>query len=232
MASPLLAWTERRKFARLPSLSPLRIEWETPEGELMCARGMTRDVSPRCIFTYIEHPLSVGLEVAFDVSFSPQVVAGQKPALFHCWGRVLHCERFQNRFGAAISILSYQLIETRGEHQRSSERIIPPFTLVANIGGAPVEIIDLSDAGAFIADRHTLPVGSVIGLRLQAKEWPTSIEVKAVVRRVEPQIGIALEFVTSTTAAQRQLRALVQATAATMRTGVHRGTRIPSFHCT
>jgi len=48
-------------------------------------------------------------------------------------------------------------------------------------------------------DDRPFPVGRMIDLRLREEGLPRPIDVKAIVRRVQSQIGMAVEFVALTT---------------------------------
>src|SRR5688572_24345072 len=140
MALPPQAPNERRRSPRIPTLSPIRFEWESPGGEILRARGLTRNISQNGVYSYIEHPLQVGLELDFVVAFPPEPDSSSKSVMYRCHGTVLECERFQSRFGVAIAIQERHHIETVGFHQRSSSRLVPPSTVLAGIAGQQAEV--------------------------------------------------------------------------------------------
>lgn len=209
LSLPSPSWIERRVGHRVATLSPIRFEWLTAGGDLFRARGMTRDISSTDVYSYTECPLSVGLEVAFDILFPAELV-GREPVMFHCQGRVLRSENFQGRFGAAISIESHHLIDTAKFYRRANMRFVPASSVIAQYDGSRAAVRDLSPIGAFIEDRHPPPVGRKIELRFQGQEWNGDIDVEAIVRRVEPDTGMGVEFVVLTIDAARQLRELVR----------------------
>ena len=212
MSLPSPFWAERRGELRVPAAIPIRFEWLTVGGELLRARGVMRDLSDRGVYCYIEHPLTVGLQVGFDI-LNPAELTGREPVMFRCRGRVLRCERLRNRFGVAVSIQSHQAVDTTKLYRRAYDRIFPPSPVVATYAGLHSVVRGLSRVGAFIEDHHPLPVGYKIELRLQAQEWSGEIIVQVIVRRVEPDTGMGVEFVALTGDADRQLRELIEKTA-------------------
>ncbi|OFV94265.1 MAG: hypothetical protein A3F68_08670 [Acidobacteria bacterium RIFCSPLOWO2_12_FULL_54_10] len=190
-------------------MSPIRFEWLTAGGDLFRARGMTRDISNGGVFSYVEHPLSAGLEVTFDVLFPAELV-GREAVMLRCRGRVLRSEKFHNRFGVAVSMEGLHLIDTAKFYRRASLRVVPASTVIAECAGLHAAVRDLSPIGAFVEDRDPQPLGRRIELHLQTREWKGEIEMDAIVRRVEPETGMGVEFVVITRDAQRQLRELVR----------------------
>ncbi|MBI3894983.1 MAG: PilZ domain-containing protein [Acidobacteria bacterium] len=208
MSLPSPFWTERRDEHRVSGAIPIRFEWLTVGGELLRARGVTRDISDRGMYCYIEHPLAVGLQVGFDILY-PAEPAGRESLMFRCQGWVLRCERLRNRFGVAVAIQFHQVLDTTNLYRRSYDRILLPSPVVAAYAGLHAVVRNLSRIGAFIEDHHPLPVGQKMELRLQAQEWKGEIVVQAIVRRVEPGVGMGVEFVALTSDADNQLRELV-----------------------
>jgi PilZ domain len=188
---------ERRKNPRLPLTAPLCFEWRRDE-EIRRTRGTTRDISRSGIYGYVENPLSPGLEVEFDMVFPEELTATQ-PLLLRCGGSILRAEVRERRFGAVASIDRYEISSAREpvseSERRSHLRIIPPQAIVAEYPGLRSVIRDLSPTGAFVEDERPFPVGHVIDVRLRGEGLQRPLKVKAVVRRVEPQIGMAVEFV-------------------------------------
>lgn len=189
--------SERRKNPRLPLTAPLCFEWYRGE-EIRRTRGTTRDISRSGVYGYVENPLSPGLEVEFDMVFPEELTATQ-PLLLRCGGRILRAEVRERRFGAVASIDRYEISAVREpvseSERRSHLRIVPPQAIVAEYPGLRSVIRDLSPTGAFVEDERPFPVGHVIDVRLRGEGLPHPLSVKAVVRRVEPQIGMAVEFV-------------------------------------
>jgi len=210
MSLPSPLWIEQRLSQRVRTLSPIRFEWLTSSGELLRARGMTRDISGIGVYSYCEYPLSVGLEVSFDLLF-PAELAGREPVMFHCRGRVLRSEQFQTRFGVALSITSHHLIDTAQFYRRSRKRVVPTSPVIAHYAGSQAAVRDLSVIGAFIEDHHPLPLERKIQLRMQLEGSRADIDVEeAIVRRVEPDIGMGVEFVILAVDSRRQLQELAR----------------------
>lgn len=208
LASP--SWTEQRICQRVRTLSPIRFEWLTAIGKFLRARGMTRDISGTGVYSYAEYPLPVGLDVSFDLLF-PAELAGREPVMFHCQGRVLRNEQFHMRFGVALAISRHHLIDTAQFYRRSHKRVVPRSPVIACYAGSQAAVRNVSTIGAFIEDRHPLPVERKIRLRMQPEGQKAAIDVEeAIVRRVEPDIGMGVEFVVVTVDSRRQLKELAR----------------------
>jgi hypothetical protein len=190
--------SERRTAPRVFSTLPISFEWDTDDGQIRRARGTTRDVSRRGIYGYIEHPLTPALDVRFEVVFSGELTAAD-PLKLWCSGRILRSEILGRRFGVAASIEQCKVLETlepaSESDRRQDLRIIPPEAIVAEYPGIRSVIRDLSPTGAFVEEDRPFPVGRVIDMRLRGEGLEEEIEVKAIVRRVEGQIGMAVEFI-------------------------------------
>jgi hypothetical protein len=190
--------SERRAAPRVFSTLPISFEWDTDDGQIRRARGTTRDVSRRGIYGYIEHPLTPALDVRFEVVFSGELTAAD-PLKLWCSGRILRSEILGRRFGVAASIEQCKVLETlepaSESDRRQDLRIIPPEAIVAEYPGIRSVIRDLSPTGAFVEEDRPFPMGRVIDMRLRGEGLEEEIEVKAIVRRVEPQIGMAVEFI-------------------------------------
>jgi hypothetical protein len=199
---------ERRSTRRVPTVLPICFEWHYDESELRRTRGTTRDISNRGVYSFIERALTPGLPVEFEVVFPAEVTASE-PLKLRCAGRILRTEALGRRFGAATSIDSYEVIdvgETLADSDRRAHlRIVPPEAIVAEYPGLRSVIRDVSPTGAFVEDDRPFPVGRVIDLRLRGEGLEAPIEVKAVVRRIEPQIGMAVEFVALSKQARERL---------------------------
>lgn len=189
---------ERRGIKRVPTVLPICFEWHYNETELRRTRGTTRDICNHGVYSFLERALKPGLPVEFEVVFPAEVTASE-PLKLRCEGKILRSETLGRRFGAAASIASYEVInvgETLADSDRRAHlRIIPPEAIVAEYPGLRSVIRDVSPTGAFVEDDRPFPVGRVIDLRLRGEGLEAPIEVKAIVRRVEPQIGMAVEFV-------------------------------------
>lgn len=64
---------------------------------------------------------------------------------------------------------------------------------------------DLSTSGLYIEDPHPLQRGQTVELRLTLGSTP-SIVVTAMIRRVEPGVGMAVEFIHVDAAARRRIK--------------------------
>lgn len=192
---------ERRKALRVPTVLPICFEWRSPENEIRHTRGSTQDVSRYGIYCHLESPLAPGLPVEFEVIF-PRELTATDPMRLWCSGRVLRSEMRDRRFGLVASIDTHKIMDAKDDaddsDRRSHLRVVPPEAIVAEYPGLRSVIRDLSPTGAFIEDNRPFPVGHLIELRLRGDVLRAPIEVKAIVRRVEPQIGMAVEFVALT----------------------------------
>lgn len=206
---------ERRKGTRVPAEHPVILEWQTREGEIHRARGTTRDMALGGVYCYLERPLAAGTEVEFNLVFPAQLAGGNTPLKLHCIGKTIRSEKAgQRAYGVALSIDSSEVMEALeasvdpGVH-RIHARIVPPVSLQAEYPGMISAVRDVSLAGAFIEDERPLPVGRVFKLRLTSEKLDKEIEVAAVVRRVEPHVGMAVEFVALTPEAKKTLEEIV-----------------------
>jgi c-di-GMP-binding flagellar brake protein YcgR len=200
---------ERRKALRIPTVLPICFEWRSAEKEIRHTRGSTRDISRFGVYCFLEDPLSPGLHVDFDVVF-PRELTATDPMRLWCGGNVLRSEIQERRFGLVASIDTHKIMdaedETSDSDRRSHLRVVPPEAIVAEYPGLRSVIRDLSPTGAFIEDNRPFPVGHVIDLRLRGDSLSAPIQVKAIVRRVEPQMGMAVEFVALAPATRQTLR--------------------------
>jgi len=203
MSLPAKSWHDQRGSQRVALSSPIRVEWLTAGGDLLSTRGMTRDISSAGIYCYIEHPLATGLDVEFDIPF-PAELTGAEPLMFRCRGQVLRTERLRNGFGIPVLIQSRHLIEAGELHRRGYVRVHSP--VVAEYSGLRATVRDLSLSGAFIEDYDPLPVGREIEPHLKDQDLRGEIIAQAVVRRIEPHVGMAVEFVALFADAERRLR--------------------------
>jgi PilZ domain len=192
---------ERRRALRIPTVLPICFEWHSAEEEIHHTRGTTKDVSRFGVYCYLENPLSPGLHVDFDVVF-PRELTATDPMKLYCGGNVLRSEIQDRRFGLVASIETHKIMDAvedaSDSDRRSQFRVVPPEAIVAEYPGLRSVIRDLSPTGAFIEDNRPFPVGHLIDLRLRGDSLAVPIQVKAIVRRVEPQIGMAVEFVALT----------------------------------
>jgi hypothetical protein len=190
--------SERREGTRVKTLLPVHFEWETPEGELRRTRGTTRDVSPKGIFSFVEDALSPREALCFEMLF-PADLTGGSPMRVRCEGHVVRLETLGRRYGIGVTIEQHEISETfetsDDSDRRTNIRLRPRSSVMVEYPGLTSAIRDLSHTGAFIEDERPLPVGRVVTVRLRSEGLQGEIEAKAIVRRVEPQIGMAVEFV-------------------------------------
>jgi len=208
------AEAERRTAARLDATHPIILEWQSREGDLRRARGTTRDIALGGVYCYVERPLGKGEPVEFDMILPGQLADGS-PRKLRCTGRVLRSEKADQGYGVAVTIESSEVLEILEptvdvSRQRIYARIVPSAGLQAEYPGMRSAVRDLSLAGAFIEDERPLPMGRVFKLRLASAAAGAEIEVDAVVRRVEPNVGMAIEFVALSKEAKQTLRQLVE----------------------
>ena len=206
---------ERRKGQRLDATHPIVLEWQAGAGDLHRARGTTRDIALGGVYCYVERPLASGEPVEFDMVL-PAELAGGNPRKLRCTGRVLRSEKAEGRgYGVAVTIETSRLLAVLEPTMdvathRIYARIIPPVSLQAEYPGMRSAVRDLSLAGAFIEDDRPLPIGRIFRLRLASPTLGAEIDVDAVVRRLEPHAGMAVEFVALGKDARKTLEELVQ----------------------
>jgi len=207
---------DRRKGQRLDATHPIVLEWQAGAGDLHRARGTTRDIALGGVYCYVERPLASGEPVEFDMVL-PGELGGGSPRKLRCSGRVLRSEKAPERggYGVAVTIETSRVLAVLEPtidiaSQRVYARIIPPASLQAEYPGMRSAVRDLSLAGAFIEDERPLPIGRIFRLRLASPTLNAEMDVDAVVRRVEPHIGMAVEFVALSKEAKKTLEELVQ----------------------
>ncbi len=205
---------EKRGEKRLGVGVPIVIEWRTEGGAIRRTRGLTRDISQRGLYCFLESPVPSGLPVEFDVVFPTELTAAA-PLALHCQGKALRSDVQDRRFGLAASIEAHQPLETAPAglqpERRIRQRVRPGSALLVEYPGLRALIRDLSTTGAFIEDERPLPVGRLLDLHLCGDGIDPPIELRAIVRRVEPHIGMAVEFVAMTEDAENRLQQLVAA---------------------
>jgi hypothetical protein len=191
---------------------PILLEWTPGRGIIRRLRGLTSDISPLGVYCYIEEPVPEGRPIEFDIIFPAEITA-TAPLAIHCRGTALRTQKEGRLFGLAASIEARETRDFSGqglEHERRIRlRIKPGPSLSVEYPGLRSEIRDLSETGAFIADERPLPVGRHLDLRLRVDESGPSLQVRAVVRRVEPQVGMAVEFTSLSEESAVSLRQMV-----------------------
>lgn len=204
---------DRRRAPRVATVLPICFEWQAGDDEIRHTRGFTRDVSRFGIYSFLESPLSPGLAVGFEMVF-PRELTATEPMKLWCHGQVLRSEVQERRFGLVTTIEDHEILEAGDagpeSDRRSNHRVIPPEAIVAEYPGLRSVIRDLSPTGAFIEDNRPFPVGHLIDLRLRGESLPEPLHIKAIVRRVEPQIGMAVEFVSLSKSARALLSNFIE----------------------
>lgn len=116
----------------------------------------------------------------------------------HCRAKIIRVDTKERRNGIAASIEARKPI-TLGNLSLEPQRRVQPRVRPAQV--TPVEfpstcseIRDISPTGAFIADERPFPLGRKLQLRFRLDGTGPYVNVQAVVRRVDPQIGMAVEF--------------------------------------
>lgn len=208
-----VAQDERRIQKRMGVRLPVALEWNGGDGMIRRTRGITRDISRNGMYCFVEEPIPDGQVVEFDLVFPVEYTA-TTPLAMHGQGTAVRTDATERRFGLAATIESRhatQLAQEGSEAERRIwTRVKPPVPMAVAYPGLHAEIRDLSTTGAFIADERPLPVGRTFDLRLQTGRNEPSIEVQAVVRRVEPQVGMAVEFTCLSEEAAARIRQMVQ----------------------
>lgn len=204
---------ERRQSPRLLTTVPISLEWQSEQGEIRRVRGTTRDITRSGVYCFLEEALPPRLPVTFDVVFPAELTAAN-PLKLRCRGRILRSESWGRRFGVVASIDSHQVLETpepaAESDRRASARVLPCSAIVVEYPGVRSVARDLSFTGAFVEDERPFPVGRLLDLHLRGDGLKGEVLVKAIVRRVEPQIGMAVEFVALSQQANEQLREIVE----------------------
>ncbi len=206
---------ERRGHPRVAGTTNASLFWRGSTGQVLRTRASTRDISARSLYLYSEQLLERGTPVEFDLVFPTEMTAAE-PVRLHGQGRVIRSEALGKRFGLVVSIASHALAPLSRQElafpeaeRRAQARVQSPSPLYADYPGLESVIRDLSTAGAFIEDERPLPIGRRFTLRLRGPSLSAPLEVTAVVRRVEPQVGMAVEFVSMSEEALKALRLLV-----------------------
>ena len=83
-------------------------------------------------------------------------------------------------------------------------RYYPPAPVPVDYPAMRPTLRDISDEGAYISDKRPLGLGRIIQFQIQLPE--SSIPIRAIVRRSEPDLGMAVEFIEISHAARDQLQ--------------------------
>jgi hypothetical protein len=200
---------QQRSEPRLTASLPIMVEWQTQTGVTCRARGTTHDIALGGVYCYLEQPLAAGVWARFHIALLGELPAGD-PVNLRCTGHVLRCENLDRQFGIAISIEVRQPIANQLPASKPNRRCyirIPARTRIPVVCPDPrARIRDLSLASAYVENDRPLPVGRAIDLHLGDNGVLPRIPVKALVRRTEPPIGMAVEFVVVTKEASYHLQ--------------------------
>lgn len=203
-----VAQQEKREIKRVATRLPVTLQWKNGHGTIRRTRGVTRDLSQRGVYCFTEDPIPDQHPVEFDVIFPVEMTAGT-PVALHCRAVTVRTDSRERRFGIAASIESRQPVPL-GEHGLEAERRVQRRVRLASqipveFPGVGSQIRDISPTGAFIADERPFPLGRKLQLRFRLDASSPTIEVQAIVRRVDPQIGMAVEFIELSEEAVKQL---------------------------
>lgn len=203
-----VAQEEKRGIRRVPTRLPVTLQWKNSRGALRRTRGVTRDLSQRGVYCFTEEPIPSRQAVEFDVIFPVEMTAGS-PVALHCRAMTVRADSQERRYGVAASIESRRPIPL-GDHgleaeRRVQRRVRPPAEIPVEYPDLRSQIRDISPTGAFIADERPFPLGRKLTLRFRLDASLPPIEVQAVVRRADPQIGMAVEFIELSEDAAEQL---------------------------
>ncbi len=182
---------------RVPAQLPISLQWKNGNGMIHRTRGVTRDLSKRGVYFHIEDQIPPGQDFDFVVVFPMEMTATLAVAM-HCRAKAVRLDTQGRRVGVAAMIES-RTTENLGDQSLESERRVrnrvrPPSIMQVDFPEVRSQIRDLSPTGAFIADERPFPVGRKLAMRFRLDGRGPMIEVQAVVRRVDPQIGMAVEF--------------------------------------
>ncbi len=176
---------------------PISVQWKNGNGMIHRTRGVTRDLSQRGIYCQIEDPIPPDQQFDFVVVFPVEMTA-TLPVAMHCRAKAVRLDTHGRRVGVA-AVIESRKTENLGDQSLESERRVR--NRVRPVAVTPVEfpevrsqIRDVSPTGAFIADERPFPVGRKLNMRFRLDGRGPVLEVQAVVRRVDPQIGMAVEF--------------------------------------
>jgi PilZ domain-containing protein len=181
----------------VPTQLPITLQWKNGNGMIHRTRGVTRDLSKRGVYCHVEDTMPPDQEFDFVVVFPVEMTAATAIAL-HCRAKAVRLDTKDRRVGVAAVIearmpvsLSAQDLESE---RRVRNRVRPASAMPVEFPEVRSQIRDLSPTGAFIADERPFPLGRKLNMRFRLDGHGPVIEVQAIVRRVDPQIGMAVEF--------------------------------------
>ncbi|MFQ5694525.1 MAG: PilZ domain-containing protein [Terriglobia bacterium] len=93
----------------------------------------------------------------------------------------------------------------RDYERRSQPRVQPAETIWVDYPDLKPRVRDMSLAGAYIEDARPLLRGHVCSIRLTLSQQQ-SVNAKAIVRRTDPGVGMAVEFVEISAEDRRRLQ--------------------------
>jgi PilZ domain len=176
---------------------PISVQWNNGSGVIHRTRGVTRDLSQRGVYCHVEDAIPADQEFDFVVVFPVEMTAATAIAL-HCRARAVRLDSDNRRVGVAAVIESRTSVSLRAEdleiERRVRNRVRPASIIPVDFPEVRSQIRDLSPTGAFIADERPFPLGRKLNMRFRLENRGPVLEVMAIVRRVDPQIGMAVEF--------------------------------------
>lgn len=189
---------EKRRVKRVDTRLPVALEWKNGHGVIRRTRGVTRDMSQKGIYCYVEEPVPPQQAVQFDMVIPVEMTAGTSMAL-RCRATTVRTDSAARQFGVAAAVEHRESVSLGADlgldpERRMQRRVKPEAASPVEYPGLRAEVRDVSATGAFIADERPLPLGRQFDLRFRLEEEGPPIQVRAVVRRVDPQIGMAVEF--------------------------------------
>ncbi len=99
------------------------------------------------------------------------------------------------------------------DHERRAQpRIVPSKEVRVDYPDIRPRVRNISLSGAFIEDPRPIPRGRVLQLALHTGD-KAPIAVKAMVRRIEPDVGMGVEFIEMSSDDRKRLREFVGITA-------------------
>lgn len=199
---------EHRPGMRIRASYPIVFEWQTKDGELRRSRGTTHDISAGGVYCYLDQALPEGLEVKFNTIFPAELATGE-PSSFVCAGRVLRSCSLGRHYGLGVKIEDLRPIQSEtaaGKPNWRVQRRVMPFVSVPAVYSGHRSIIrNLSDTGAYIEDDRPLPVGREVEVHLGGEGAVPEIRLRAMVRRMDSHLGMAVEFIAVSQEAHRRL---------------------------
>jgi PilZ domain len=181
----------------VPTQLPISVQWKNGNGMIRRTRGVTRNLSQRGVYCHIEDAIPPEQEFDFVVVFPVEMTAATAIAL-HCRAKAVRLDTQDRRVGVAAVIESRTPVTLTAQdlenERRVRNRVRPASLMPVEFPEIRSQIRDLSPTGAFIADERPFPLGRKLSMRFRLDGQGPTLEVQAIVRRVDPQIGMAVEF--------------------------------------